>query len=465
MVVIARLALFTLSVIAFSGCYLSHRLPTDAQTDASVHDSATRDSALRDSALRDGAMLDTLVPFDAGTVLPPEPDPDLGPDAAPSDYVDAGTWQDPPLPSTDPCCVLGDPVRVTSRDEGTVLDQEPPLIAWGPGVWGLLVTRMMAPPDWHISVDPLVFQLNPDGTPMGAARLLDHPGHGQVLRYAEGRWAVAIWVPEALGGSLPNTMVRLFDREWHPTSAWLSLGPSSWHDGADLARLTHSDRWLGLLIPGSSTVAAIPFHEVGVEPGVEHPLPLGSYYIHATGLRSRVATVTSGSGEYPVDEVQVIGAPPELPLLARFPLAGASNLRAISSLRDQVIVAGAVGTEVQIDVVDPFAFEHVAGPIHIGMTNNASETDFLDIAGSDKLGVAGVCYGVGPVMGSRDSPRSLRFRLVGPDGQPRGAAVQIVDSYFRSGLVNCTVGSDDQGFLVGWWDGSALWVRRVDLAP
>lgn len=53
---------------------------------------------------------------------------------------------------------------------------------------------------------------------------------------------------------------------------------------------------------------------------------------------------------------------------------------------------------------------------------------------------------------------------MGPDGLPRGAAVEVVSSYFRGGLVNCAVGSDDRGVLVGWWDDSALWVRRVDLA-
>jgi hypothetical protein len=31
-------------------------------------------------------------------------------------------------------------------------------------------------------------------------------------------------------------------------------------------------------------------------------------------------------------------------------------------------------------------------------------------------------------------------------------------------VVNCSVGTDDVGFLVGWWDGSELWVRRVDIA-
>jgi len=41
--------------------------------------------------------------------------------------------------------------------------------------------------------------------------------------------------------------------------------------------------------------------------------------------------------------------------------------------------------------------------------------------------------------------------------------VTVVESHFRGSIVNCSIGSDEAGFLVGWWDGSELWVRRVDV--
>src|SRR5688572_19691016 len=58
---------------------------------------------------------DAGIEIDAGTLLPEEPDPDLGPDSRPSDYVADGEWEIPPeIGPDDPRCTLHDPILVPS---------------------------------------------------------------------------------------------------------------------------------------------------------------------------------------------------------------------------------------------------------------------------------------------------------------------------------------------------------------
>ena len=68
----------------------------------------------------------------------------------------------------------------------------------------------------------------------------------------------------------------------------------------------------------------------------------------------------------------------------------------------------------------------------------------------------------GPERGRGDD--AIWLQIVDERGAPWAAPVPIVESGFRGSIVNCSVGNDGAGFLVGWWDGSVLWVRRVDLA-
>lgn len=456
---LVRLAPSVLAVFALSGCYLFHEAggsdagPWLVEPDSSVTPIA-----------RDAGHPTDPPPVDAGPPLPPEPDPDLGPDARPSDYPGADEWVDPPPPSdTDPCCVLGEPVLLTERGgEGMVLAHEAPRIAWGPGRWGVLATRQAVGPDWDAFENrPVVFELEADGTPLGPVRVLEGAGRIDALHYAEGRWAVGMRADPTMGEVGP-AMARLFDREWRPASSWLGLGPAG---TLDLARLTQADRWLGFRFGRDEVMAVVPFHEGGVEPSVDHALGTPPRTLGAVGLRSRAAVVLARGDSPAGDEVAIVGPAPELALLARIALSP-GRARAIASLRDLVVVAGVTDVDVRVDVVDPFALTQVAGPTPIGTSPyvDSLHGDLVDVAGSDKFGVAGVCYGVSGGEGRTDVDSTIEFRVVGPDGLPRGAAVEVVRAGFRGGLVNCSVGSDDYGFLVGWWDGSALWVRRVDLA-
>ncbi len=102
----------------------------------------------------------------------------------------------------------------------------------------------------------------------------------------------------------------------------------------------------------------------------------------------------------------------------------------------------------------------LSGPTDIGSAGG-NMFDLVDVAASDKLGVAGACYGVESPDGSG---LGLDSRAIGPDGTPVGRAVHIIDWPSFGIPNNCAVGASAGGFLVAWWDGDALWVRAVRLA-
>jgi len=160
--------------------------------------------------------------------------------------------------------------------------------------------------------------------------------------------------------------------------------------------------------------------------------------------------------------VAIVGPAPDyarlggVPLEARFDRPTAA---ALAPLRDMVVAAGTEGGLPWAQVVDPF-LPGPRAPRRVLVAAPDSAITVLGVAGSSKFGVAGLCWGA---SGARDIRDFIDFRLVGEDGVPRGRAVRIVEDFFRGGIVNCSVGTDELGFLVAWWDGDALWVRRVHL--
>lgn len=124
-----RLVPFALGIL-LPGCYVWHghgdAVPTPV--DSGVPSTTPLDA---------GPRRDSGADLDAGPLLPPAPDPDLGEDARPSDYPGAGEWDEPPdLAEDEPCCELGDPIRLGGRDDGLVLEHEPPQIEWAVDRWG-----------------------------------------------------------------------------------------------------------------------------------------------------------------------------------------------------------------------------------------------------------------------------------------------------------------------------------------
>ncbi|MBN8610325.1 MAG: hypothetical protein J0L92_07060 [Deltaproteobacteria bacterium] len=451
------------------GCYLFNSLAGSgaSERDAGVLRIDASFGALLDassSATLDARRMDhdAWAP-DSGPPLPREPDP--GPDGRPSDDPDG--WVDPPeLGPDDPCCTLGEPVRVTSRDEGVALSDDPPLIAWGPGRWGLAVTRFLA---GEGRVRTLVtYDLSADGTVAGPARTLATPPHlsaestprARVFRWAAGRWAL-VASDDAVTGSERPLDVRFFDASFTPASAWIPLGAGT---GVDLTYLAHRDRWLAFTSQSDAT-RSIPLDERdGVGPVMDATSPW-SRVVRAASLRSRAVVL-------PLDAnaaTDLFVVDPDGAVLGRLPHAsdrGSFRGGSMTSVRDVAVVAVQRLNRVEIEVADPFALRWVTGPSVVGDAGSGDRglEHGLDVAGSGTFGVAGVCWGVPGVEG-RDEESRILFRLVDTRGRPRGAAVTVVSSMFRGNLANCTVGTDDRGFLVGWWNGSELWVRRIDLAP
>lgn len=455
-----------LAVIALAlcpGCYLFHgaegtpeRMPdAGRRIDAGARADAGRDAGRRD----------------AGPSLPPEPDEDLGADSRPSDYPDADEWEDPPaIGEEDPCCVLGEPQRLTSRDEGMSLSHEPPLIEWGEGRWGLLVVRHYLRAAPEAGVEVVLWELAGDGSAFGAPQVLETPdfapdmGETESLLYAEGRWAVAV-SGDAIEGNQRTMFARLFDRDFRPATDWLALS-DGYRKSTHVARLTHGGVWLAAS-SGPDGLVVTPFDELGAMTSRFQPAE-GARVAGAVGLRSRMAMVVDRYYEPDSQrELVILGPSPEHTVLGRLTLGtDVARHSAIAALRDSVVVASVGEGRVESEILDPFAISTRSSPRAIGelpLDPDVPLRDVLDVAGSDKYGLAGICWGVPGNREAREDSR-IMFAMVDEDGQRYGAPVTVVESPFRGSMVNCSVGSDDYGFLVGWWNGSELWVRRVDVA-
>lgn len=456
-----------LSLVA--GCYRSHlRASRDTTRDGGTDagELSRRDAAVirPDSGgpivERDGGRVEE---DDAGPPLPSDPDPDLGPGSRPSDYPDADDWEDlPPLGSSDPCCTMDDPIRIAGRDEGLVLDREGPVIAWGPGRWGLLGTRQGVSPDFEHDPRAVVYELSADGRSLGPPHVLaGETLEARALAWAEGRWAVGVTTRD-LVASVRDWSVRLYDENLTPASAWQSVGAHGlWL--FDLVRMTRGDRWVAI----GHDIAAL--HVVGVtETGVDATIEQGiapGRTLDAVGLRSRAAVLIGGRGfeGFPDgNEVIVLGGPPRFEALGSVSVSGLGTTRAaIAAVRDVVVTAVAAGHAVTVEAVDPFAIAALSGPQTLAVLSAEADRGrtIVDAIGSSKLGVVGVCYGQG--IAEREGATWIDFRVVGPDGAPRGTAVRAVEGPIRDGGANCTVGTDEEGFLVAWWTGTELWVRRI----
>ncbi len=449
-------ALIAASVV-LCACYATH----ERSEDASVRDAGSRDGSSR----TDGARRDAAGGADASGdaspgVLPAEPDPDLGGDARPSDYPEAEDWDDPPnIPAWDPCCTLGEPRRIMDRDEGRdyATRDEPVEIAWGAGRWAVLAQRLFGGAEGDRTVPHgVILSLDADGTRIDT-RVLEQPmtGGGELL-YAEGRWAVA---SEQLEGDVSQVSGRLFDRNFRPATPIMDLGTTHQASLA-LVRLTHLDRWVALR-DEDAMLAVSPFRETGAGFRVS-PASLDAPPIHAVGLRSRIAVLVSHPPEEarPADLLTLAGSSPfmagepiQTGLLHSFSDV-VDDSAAIAALRDFVVIVAAGGDQTRFQVIDPFERRPMRAPQPLTGGNSP-----VDVAGSDKLGVAGTCYST-----ADSGENQHRFRLIGPDGLPRGSEVTIASPAPAAIPGMCAVGTDDLGFLVAWWDGQELWVRRVFLA-
>lgn len=453
-----------LSLAGAPGCYRFHGADPGTPDGGLVSRDAppaavpdVRWPSSEDAALGDR---DAWVP-DGGPVLPPDPPPDPGPDGRPSD--DPEGWIDPPaLGPDDPCCTLSEPVRLAARPE-TALSDDAPLLAWGADGWGLVVTRLVAGDGLVRSL--LAYSLQADGTPTRPAQTLEPPvtatpPRARALRWAGGRWAFAV-SDDGDTGSERELHVRLFDARFAPASTWTSVGTGT---DIDLAHLAHGDQWLAFSSL-SDALRTTPLDERGGAGAAVDASSRWARIVRAAGLGSRAVVAPLGTVEDDASLLVVDGAGAVLGVLPHGVDPSIFRGGSMTALRDVALLAVRRESRVEVEVADPFELRWLHAPAVIGDAGSESAAlpHGLDVVGSARLGVAGLCWGVPGVEGRGEQSRIL-FRLVGEDGQPRGTAVTITTSSFRGSLVNCSVGTDERGFLVGWWNGTELWVRRVDVA-
>ncbi len=446
-----------LAALALSGCYGQH---SDGEIDAGVD--AGRDAAPAPDA--GGAGIDATVGIDAGPPLPREPPPDPGPAGRPSDGSDAGAWEEPPVVGAgDPCCVMGEPIMLPDPWSGegvsARLGDDPPRVGWGPSRWGVSLAFIQ-----DAVVDRLVLhQLEPNGTPIPPVAGMDlgpigsdEPPVTQAVHWAAGRWAIP--VARAVGDrSTRAAEVISFDAAGHP-AARVSLGAGV-DRGIDVAYVAHGDVWVTALTSPAGVELAGYREEEGLSPVTSFRLP-GATWLRGVGMSSRAVFLVGDGNPLLSGFARLLAVSGEREILGELAL---SSTRArhveLTSLRDFVVTAIDDGAAVAVQVIDPFTMTAVTGPMRVTEGGRAA----IGLHGSDKWGVAGVCWAE-VVEDAFPGTGRVRFGLVGPDGLPRGTAVTVAEEGFRGRPPNCVVGSDDLGFLVLWWPGSGMHVRRIDVA-
>lgn len=376
---------------------------------------------------------------------------EAGPGARPSDNPSG--WVDPPsLGPDEPCCTLGDPVLVAERPS-TDLSDTMPFVAWGPDRWAIAVTHHSGS-----ARSVVVHQLEAEGTPAVSARMMTSPSETspavRALRFASGRWVLAVSNTEITGPEREGH-VRFFDPTFDPAGPWWPVGSGT---AIDLAHLAHGDRWMIFSAQTDATRAARIDESEGPGRSVDATNPW-SRSLRAVGLSSRAVVLPLGTEESPdllvVDsDASIVG---RLGLsIERGDLRGGS----LGALRDVAVVVVRRQDRVEVEVADPFTSRWIHGPQVLGEIGTDGSGG-ADVAGNSVRGVAGVCWTADE---TRDGTSQVLFRLVDQEGNPRGAAVTVVEAAFRGVSPHCIVGSDERGFLVAWWTGNALWVRRIDIA-
>ncbi|MFK7988335.1 MAG: hypothetical protein AB8I08_20105 [Sandaracinaceae bacterium] len=414
------------------------------------------DAGVVDAALFDAALFDADRAADAATPAIP-PGGDLGPGSRPSDRPEAEGWEEPPdLDAEDPCCTMSEPVRVADWDDGHPWFHLPPLVAWGPGYWGVLDLYLGEAGTEGMRLR----RLRPDGTPIDAlvveppvppANFSEGFSRPSRLSWSSGRWAIAARTPGERDDA--RFFARFYDRDMAPSSAWLR-----YHDRpASLADLVpHRGAWLGLSSDERQRWAtALP-------PG-EQASRLGAgdvAGIRGAGMESRAVMLLRAPDD--LHSLSITDGERERALL---PLGTFGHDADVGSVRDLAIVAAWGEDVLRVQLADPFLAEISTGAVVLAERDARRRDEgetlrSVAVVGSNKHGVAAVCYGVR--TGAERS--EVRLALVAPDATVRGRPVVVADSEFRFNAANCSIGSDEAGFLVAWWTGRELWVRRVDVA-
>jgi hypothetical protein len=434
--------------LVMASCYRSHGL---GNGDGGVRRS---DAAPVDASAADTGPADTGSPpvRDSGTdVLPPEPDPDLGPDARPSDYPEAMGWEDPDpsaYPADESCCTLiGEEQTLEMGGEegvGTVA------LDWNGREWGLL----------YVGRDRAVFvPLRPLGEP-GTHRLLPPSGGGLFgdIAWGGGRFGVSV----GTGSSADMATFMLVDERGTLASEVTTI-PSVY--GATMARMTHLDRWAvagtGMIRGGRATQLAL--HEldgsarVAGAPALFEPSTGYSVPPALVGLKSRMVVFYVGWPVYPGIVASTFTTPfSASPIDGHEVFEEAGGCLEGSHFRNNALVSvGGPDGAVRMAAFDPFDGVVTARGSIPGRPLAPGALDRVGLGASDGKGLVAVCVptggSIGPPALDLDPPAVIKLYLFGPDLEPLGLPIDVgqMDDVAAFG---CEVGFSDDNILVAWWD-------------
>ncbi len=452
----ARVRLAALAVCAAglsAGCYLFHTPAETEAADGGVHRDARGvprpEAGAPDAGPRTDAWTAPLI--DAGPL--PDDEPDVAPGERPSDGESAGEWTDPPPhPEGDPCCELvGEPVPL----DGPMLQGGPPDVVWNGRGWGVAFRAFETREVWFRELDV-------DARPLAPPRT--HPG-------ADGAWVSLAWGNHRYG-LWSTSRFGILDRHGGLRAEFTALpglgkgraarfaAVHGWAVAATDDRAGDGSAAVHAVRIGDDAIPLGPPAEVAFAAGFSDGVPA------VVGLLSRAVVVWAGAGGvqhrtlFPDGS---LGEPGHLmtmhPYRTEWGSYADGHAIVAAGFRDAVVAAGADGSHVHVVVYDPFEDAVLGGPFAVADSPTVDAR--MGLAGDAKTGLIGLCYpyGEGPFGGSVDGrgppdADQIRFRLLGPTGEPRGAPVVVAGGLpYAAG---CAVGATSSGFVVVWWNAAGL---------
>lgn len=420
-------ALVVAAAASISGC------PTSYDIDAPI-DAAIDPNAIDGSVDAAGDPGDGAAPDDTGTVVDasrswpdaaiPSDEPDVAPDARPSDDPSASGWIDPPVIGADQdCCSTGARVDLATED-ADLSDGGPPSLAWDGDEWILTWPGPNGTVMRHL--DASAQPISPR-TALGTLVMPSAWGHHQLAGWtASGEQQFALSFFDRNGaqiGSSEATRASL-----HPVEVTRHAAIHGW---ATMAFFRPA---------GSDAVRHSLVTRTDGQTSVE--LDLGRAEPYGGGVLAGIVSVASRLVTYDNDAftttVRVLA---DAGLVASAPiLLDVGGYASAARLRDTVFLAITPDRSAgQGFVLDPFAGT-VGAATSIGPI-----AGYFRMAGDDVGGTVGACYMDG---------NTVRFALFGPTGTPLGRSISLSPSY--SGIPSCAIGSASQDTYVVAWYGPSV---------
>ena len=365
---------------------------------------------------------------------------DLGPDARPSDYPEAGDWidTDPSALGDDPCCsLIGAPQQL---DYETLAGGVPDLAYNGSG-WGVL---------WGDSAGGLVFRsLDPMANPLTPPiSVYDRSFAFVAIESAGGRYAVVSSSRQGPGGVFGTV-----DDTGAVLSGMSDIGGEV--DHPDVARYAHGGGWVEVHRVEADQGTSYEARWIGDDAVIGDPVRIettpdsGGGAARVVGLSSIASFVWAADDAVSSRSVSWPDTATAAPSFRVFEMSTSEDtILGAAAYRDTVAVAG-IDEQLHFALLDPWTSEVVAEPTILA--DRASyDAGGPGVAPVDERGFLGVCYATptAPSGGESGGTAGLSFVLVGPDAEPWGEPISVTAGQRNIG--GCAAAWSGSEFLVVW---------------